>query len=139
MPGISGSVNYHAGVPFRLSKLFSFQASIPANVQHTTCGGYGWTILAHFQATRTAGSIQPLSLPADLSRIYVNMIANVVYDSLHYKTHGEGEDPIVSSPTEPVGRRRDPMGHLPFWQEPVAGVSTRGYENLSGNQIPHSP
>ena len=37
---------------------------------------------------------------------------------------------MVSSPTEPAGRRRDPMGHLPFWQEPVAGMSTGRIQNL---------
>ena len=79
------------------------------------------------------GSIQPLSLPVDLSRMYVNMVANVVCVSLHYRSHGEGEDPTVSSPTEPAGRRQDPMGHLPFWQEPIVGTSTGRIQNLSGN------
>ena len=75
-------------------------------------------------------NIQPLSLPADLGRMYVNMVTNVVCISLHYRSHGEGEDLMVSSPTEPAGRMRDPMGHLPFWQEYVAGTNTKNYENL---------
>ena len=75
-------------------------------------------------------SIQPLSLPADLGRMYVNMVANVVCVSLRYRSHGKEEDPTVSSPTEPVGRRQDPMGHLPFWQEYISETNIKNYENL---------
>ena len=75
-------------------------------------------------------SIQPLSLLADLGRVYVNIVANVVCVSLCYRSHGEGEDPTVSSPAEPVGRRQDPMGHLPFWQEYIVEINTKSYENL---------
>ena len=64
--------------------------------------------------------------------MYANTVANVVCVSLHYRTHGEGEGPTVSSPTEPAGRRRDPMGHLPFWQEYIEEMNTRSYENLFG-------
>ena len=60
----------------------------------------------------------------------MNMVANVVCDSIRYRSHCEGEDPTVSSPTEPVGRRQDPMGHLPFWQEYVVEMNTKNYENL---------
>ena len=70
--------------------------------------------------------------------MYANMVVNVVYVSLHYRTHGEGEDPMVSSPTEPVGRRQDPMGHLPFWHEYTTETNTKGYENLFENQMQHS-
>ena len=62
--------------------------------------------------------------------MYVNIVANMVCVSLCYRSHGEGEDPTVSSPTEPVGRRQDPMGHLPLWQEYVAETNTKNYENL---------
>ena len=57
--------------------------------------------------------------------MYVNMVANVVCVSLHYRSHGEGEDPMVSSPTEPAGRRQEY-----FWQEYVAETNTKNYENL---------
>ena len=42
------------------------------------------------------------------------MVANVVCVSLHPRTHGEEEGLTASSPAEPAGRRRDPMGHLLF-------------------------
>ena len=44
----------------------------------------------------------------------MNTVANVVCVSLHPRTNGEGEGLTASSPAEPVGRRQDPMGHLPF-------------------------
>ena len=67
--------------------------------------------------------------------MYANMVVNVVYVSLCYRTHGEGEGPTVSSPTEAAGRRQDPMGHLPFWHEYIMGMNTKSYENLFENQM----
>ena len=98
-------------------------------MQHITCGECKKAVLAHFQTTQTADSIQPLSLTADISRMYANMAANVVCVSLCYRTHGKGEGPMVSSPTEPAGRRQDPMGQLPFWQEYIAEMNTKNYKN----------
>ena len=89
--------------------------------------------LGSLRTARTADSIQPLSISAGPSRTYANMVANVVCVSLHPRTHGEGEGLTASSPAEPVGRRRDPMGHLPFWQEYIEEMNPKGYGNLFGN------
>ena len=72
--------------------------------------------------------------------MYADMLANVVCVSLHYGSHGKGEDPMVSSPMEPVGSRQDPMGHLPFWQGPIAWMSTGGdTKPSSGNRMLYFP
>ena len=119
LPGNWGSASSHAGAPFRLC--------ITANMQHTTC-------IECKKAVSLSNNLNcgQHSAPVSTSRPRQNviMVANVVCVSLHYRTHGEGEDPTVSSLTEPVGRRQDPMGHLPFWQEYVAETNTKNYENL---------
>ena len=42
------------------------------------------------------------------------MVVNMVCVSHHPRTHGEEEGLMASSPAEPAGRRRDPMGQHPF-------------------------
>ena len=136
VPRDSGSASSHVSAPFRLHKVYSIKVSALQLVSQLVCSiplvvVVNGAILAPFQTTRIADSIQPLSLPVGLSRMYTNILANVVCVSLHYRSHGEGEDPMVISPMEPVGRRRDPMGHLPFWQGPIVGMSTGGgYETF---------
>ena len=66
-------------------------------------------------------------------RMYANMVANVVCVSLCHRTHGEGEGLTASSPTEPTGRRQDPVGHLPFWREYIERKNTRSCGNLFGD------
>ena len=68
----------------------------------------------------------------------MNMVANVVCISLHYSSHGEGEDPMVSLPTEPAGRRQDPMGHLPFGRNTLGRQILRTMRTFLKNQIQHS-
>ena len=65
--------------------------------------------------------------------MYANMVANMVCVSLHHRTHGEGEGLMASSPAEPMGRRQDPMGHLPFGRNTLREKNTRSYGNLFGD------
>ena len=109
LPGNSGSASSHVGAPLRLHKVCSIKRSASTLVSQLMCS-ISLVVSARrppwlFLTTRTADNIQLLSLPADLGRMYVNMVANMVCISLCYRSHGEGEDPTVSSPTEPVGRR----------------------------------
>ena len=69
--------------------------------------------------------------------MYVNMACKcgVCFSSI--STHGEGEDLTVSSPAESAGSRQDPIGHLPFWQKPVAGTYIGGIQNFSRSKTPH--
>ena len=87
-------------------------------------------------------------------RSYANTVANVVCVSFCHRTHGEEEGLTASSPAEPVGRRRDPMGHLPFGgntlRERILGVMgtsleirhsipRRDYKNSSLETIGEAP
>ena len=67
------------------------------------------------------------------------MVANVVCVSLCPRTHGKGEGLTASSPAEPAGRRRDPMGHLSFGRntlrERILGVMGTPLEIR--HSIPH--
>ena len=87
----------------------------PGWVDHTPCG---W----HLHLLKSLSSKQ-----RHPDRMYANMVANMVCVSLCRGTQGEGEGLMASSPAEPMGRRRDPVGHLPFGEntlrERIPGVA----------------
>ena len=147
-PEISGSASSHAGAPFRLCKVIIIKSTV-INSQRLYSLSLGILALsAERSSWLTPNSLNcgqhsapvyiswsklggPCSLWVILcsrsyqekwrhpGRTYANTVANMVCVSLHHRTHGEGEGLTASSPVEAVGRRRDPMGHLPFGRNPL--------------------